>query len=664
MITRNRSARNYHWRVNLDGGATYNSINATGATCTTIFTLLYGKDYAAGTSGIRIVLEMFDDGAGTTSWTATLITPWAANVVVTDVGFLDITALLEMDDAQLTMTCSDWELSFSELRWFVNGNLEATISAQVDSDTGCDLRFNAAKCEPTATFFAHSVGGPPCGLTRGAQLSYSNSVINNTLWGWQWWNGTIWVSDSIDLPSGTTAPSVSGCTCTEPILLAEVTQDGSWEIEIEVKQEEETEIVDLDDMVGNCAAGPITPTICQLWRIDYKYDNIECWINGATRQAGIKSHRHYTAVTCDGNSDTTDATGNEPHTKCEIYRETGHSEVNTHCFETIQEGDCEHLPPPVCGEGDLVPPTDYGCTYSGVSSITWPTATECCAVALALAYDVGPDRVHWRGSSASGALWLGRGANGSLGWSDFDVGVDVDGVRLAASRTRKEAELYGLYKETGGSLILFKSTAGESVSTVLTVGAYSFFDIRWCKHGEVVVAVNDAGTIKLIVYDSREGSVRTLFSTGITDAKVDTWLSITDYVTGAGEWRLAIAYVQDGLVSDPLALAISDTGELTSFTAVAEVGLYEYFDICGTVHGEVWVLVNDAGSVRAAAYDRRLAVVRTLFLTNIVDALPDSRIAIDESVGGQGAWRLGLLYTNTADEIEFVTSDVGGAVYS
>lgn len=106
-------------------------------------------------------------------------------------------------------------------------------------------------------------------------------------------------------------------------------------------------------------------------------------------------------------------------------------------------------------------------------------------------------------------------------------------------------------------------------------------------------------------------------------------------------------------------LAARSVDEGATFEPPMLIGTGKIGDFEITQNGPVWFYWVDGSTVFYALYNAKVTMLLASGATNVVDADGEGAVAVRESVGGQGAWRMGLYYTTSGGERAFLTAPDG-----
>jgi hypothetical protein len=669
VIRVNVPARDYQWRIEM--GAP-NFSRSGGAALETVHSEV-SKTQRFGKAGYEVTVTLkqyINSGSSTLNWEAKIVGTglWAFTQTRSGTGARPNPWLsrVEIDDIIQTVkgsTCNSWDLTATELRWYLDGVLEHTETTDVNlaDIVGYDPRDNRlfwfASANPKI-FGGPSVGPdfsvyPACGPSETARRRQADATITNVGYRSAPANTTAWEYDLIDIVNReipTAIPPI-GCNCdcstdgsVPQVTIGDITQQ-SWTVQASVHLNDQH----IPEYLRTFSC-PCLGSSCGTGTYD-EYRNQRLWSEQKAqgylhpRNGPITRHSYAECAIC--SCDPVDLPLTCSLGTCNNLtqdQEYTTSLINTSVFNGHQWVYCYlvvvNCATPFCDDDPTcLNGVNRMCFYQACRDITWDLEPSC-ADGLP-SYDVGRSQMHWRAlvNPDSGKVTLGRSSNKPVSWIDNPtLSTTAYWARVLQARTRKEAELFVLYRDkTSGDIKLAKSTdAGATITAVVTVVANkSQGDMCWTRDGRVLVYYRDAGTIKAKAYDSQLALVES-FDTDLTGVD-DAAIRVQEIPSGLARSRVFIQHTVGG------AIKVAWAENARTFTGTAwTVATSTQGDICFTRDGRLWAGYYDAGTLKFKVYDLQLVERRTITtnITNLIDASFD----VMDSVIGEGKWRLGVLY--------------------
>jgi hypothetical protein len=372
-IHKNESARDYRFRA--DSTSTHGTTHSVALSSTSRLRILWGKSYSAGVTGIEVKLYSNETSGGVQSQVATLTTPWGTFTVSSATWVSSHTTRVELDDTTLVVNrdCT-FTLTFSELRWYVNGTLEETISGKTVTGINFDLRKDVVFLEahvnedhPVMVCTDTAPSPLTCALSFAAEPTYSDNVANSVTGGYQWYNGTTWVADSVQLKTVTWPSTTCSCGGTHPT----PSETDSYNVTVISDYSEQLSKTNEGNFTCTCpTSGYITWNI---WRKNLDALFRQSWVNIIPDSSGIKDHRCVALIECPGDSDTQTTNSTESDTYMEMYILDNNIEVETYCSKVLSS-----IPCPVGEECTPIPDFENSsCCQYNEATIFWPSDEPC-----------------------------------------------------------------------------------------------------------------------------------------------------------------------------------------------------------------------------------------------------------------------------------------------
>lgn len=308
---------------------------------------LYGSDYVASVMGLYVkILTKSEDPTvpgDTDTYSIVLDTPWGGRTDSGTTWLSGVTIKLEFDDLKLTGSCNELEVSFSELRYYVDGVLKKTIGASSQTISPWSYRRIVIEGGPSATLNPEpNYSAPGCdahwadvqpGYTHQSTGDLEFRIKRNSAY------------LDIDIDNGMAPPSLSCGDCDEVTLPLLEWDSGTHDTRSIITHSKDYDYrLVTDDGVGDCDCVPgptIVPAAGHLWHIFRKVVKNYSWVSIARRDAPMRQHfRHKETICFPVTSSTDDTTTTETHCICQSVQHGEEARGTTYCYEILTPGVC------------------------------------------------------------------------------------------------------------------------------------------------------------------------------------------------------------------------------------------------------------------------------------------------------------------------------------
>lgn len=491
-------------------------------------------------SSIQIKLYDTDNGSGTQTTQATLTTPWGT--FTSTLGGTWNSAhdsAIQIDGFYISVgsNCA-YTMGFTELRWYVEGVLEETISAQTVTGTGYDRRLNYVEGEALVNEGFASVicdpelspTYPACAASLAAETTYSSTSSISLTYGWQWFNtGTgLWVSDDVSILTVTTPTSTCTCVGTLPVL----SEANSYDLVVNASYENSRTKTDLGTATCTCPTSGF-----QTWGY-WKTNRVNFYKNSKMaampETSDILSHTKYALVDCFDDTDSSTSTTTELVTKAKTTQSSFNFTMERFCALEIASSPCPF--PEEC-TGLPTYTNTYCCTYT-ITTVTWPTLPPC-LTSGSISYDVSFAMRHHRSFTADDTIWTGYAPNSLSTWTDTDTRILADRAALRIDRSGRTQPIL-LLIETAGSIKLYLSTDGVSFTLADTIATGTRPALVCCKDGRRHLFWLDGTAIKSQIRDAAGTIIKAAFTPSGIAAVDDTDFDVDESFRANGSRIITI----------------------------------------------------------------------------------------------------------------------------
>lgn len=462
-----------------DQGCLFNSYSQT----------TYGNAYNAGVHGFKVTFTTQRIPGGASSYSIDFESPWWSGNIANSATLIlnNATVTVEIDDVDHACGCDAWALSFSELRIYLDGVLNHTITAQSDSGTSYDPRDDdTEEYNESSPYIGIAWGRPNCGgwanrITNAYQTNLQSHL--DGIWERSPVASPGWVEDGISV-AGYTAGGLGCLSCgtavTGPTNLVGGTTTVSKHVRIQTWYQDALIAADLTDIECECLPSHTVNGEWHYWTMQRQLD----WLPPITAKfiptaSPIRKHTWREQESClssAGNSSydsgvvtVTDANGvsiwNGSRFKGDWLRycvEQFYGPVPCLIGETRS---CTPFDPTVPAN---IPPDVY-CYFTITVVMTWPEKPPCTDAKyvwnavfrfdpqLGVSWINSSGEPRWYGSDFSvpgvGQVWARNTSMGS-GLTDaisVSFGRDIRTWRLYAIVERAGSLLYSTYSDDEGA---------------------------------------------------------------------------------------------------------------------------------------------------------------------------------------------------------------------
>jgi hypothetical protein len=492
--------------------------------------------------------------------------PWGSTITLTpNLWDTDFIVLVEADNIALSVAADcEWELTFDEVRIYVDGTLEETIGAQTLSGSGFDMREDVVRLETEAMDWPSNIiptnciagegSGPQsvCGYAFGSLTAYEERTSIKLTGGWQFDSGSGWESDWVEIASPTMPGST--CTCDGTFYVPVATGNDSWLIEsaaswrdkVEKFQEASSRICTCDDGTGNTNER-------HYWYWTQDYEHYRTWVDAIPKVSRIYDHDYTATIDCNSDFDNLASSATETLTYSAIDFWVDTRLTEKHCYDVIG------IPLPCTFPNPCLPEfpvfTDTFCCIKIYGGVSWPTAPTC---VIPLGLQVAIDRdLSWRHyrvwSVSAGTLEYGESDN-ALTWSDSALAFTGEYVGIAVAQNGKPVRR--ILVSDSGDIKLYRANPGDSFALESTLGIGEHVAIVTAQNGLNYQYWRDGTEIKGLITDASENVIEPEFVAVATvddDSDVDVTYSP---VAGSGH-RITLQVIQSATV---VTLTSTDNG--------------------------------------------------------------------------------------------------------
>lgn len=426
----NDPAQDYEIRGILDPDYADSRATPLDATYEIIHTATWGVPFLTGVTGVRCTIDLvFNSGAGTWGWTATLEWPagWGATpAAVTGTGFpvTDITNLFAFSNAPLTADSGcNWAFSFDGFTWKINGTTSGSCGAQSMSGSGYDGRYNCNACPGSCFSDADPIPTsdypPDCGASYGAQATPLVNLENHITTGWRFSDPGVndWHSDSVSFKNDDAPGEVDCSPCSGAVLEGVSVDTDSWTIRYIEYWVDEVTKDDIGDYHCVCTDGSGGYSDQHLWYTKrvrtVGRGGVDAAVPSSSKIDPLHTERHAlcrvgpVATSVDSSADLSD-----PSITYSLMTRTVKQWTYTKvCTQFLGGIDCfpGHSPPDA-GSHDCLPgliiPDNTSCYYEASIIHTWARSPLCSPSALWPWNHEDPDGKMVRTDVEDGDVWV------------------------------------------------------------------------------------------------------------------------------------------------------------------------------------------------------------------------------------------------------------------
>ncbi len=470
MVKKNDPGGAADYQYRCDWGASYATLVSLQYLSNGSYTQTWGNAYSAGSTGWRIAIATRTDDPFTigdqTLYTITFSCPWHADVVVTAASWLaSANCRVEVDDEILTGDCDTFIHAFSELRFIVDGVTKLTVSAQSDSGSSYDPRYNddaivagttsnpALSSPPTA---------PSCSVDfPGASDSIQSSTAD-IIGGWRFIRSGdadyTYPAIAIELPSLIDEPDCSTCVPTYGF-----TAPDCWNVDVYSELYFRTQITDFGIVACTCPGG--SSGTAQAWSIEQTYRALASTIHLHRKDGPITTHYYQVDCDCGGDLDPDEESGTVTgsYTVCEVTQGAGKGFWRRCCLKDI----IPHFCPPGVPVSCPFDCTETTCLYLLGILVSWPTKPNC-SDTFGPNYIVQDNvgRLHLA-TIQNGDVWYKRSndTRSADGWVSIAKVTDSADVRKCSFDYDSIYKRVELYYETTAHDVYYTYSVGDEGAT-------------------------------------------------------------------------------------------------------------------------------------------------------------------------------------------------------